>query len=65
VDKSGAGLVAEPGNPAAIQQAITKLRDDEGLRIAMGSQARDTAAEHIRERIASRVATAIQDLTSP
>lgn len=40
------GLVVPPGNPAAIAESIARLRRDEGLRLSMGTRARERIQTH-------------------
>lgn len=57
-------LLVEPGNVEELKAAITRLIENEGLREALGSRARETAErEHTWIRNAKRVVDAYKSLT--
>jgi len=53
---AGAGLTIEPGNPAALLEAVDRLRDDPELRAELGRSGREAAErEFNREEAADRM----------
>ncbi|MBI4184332.1 MAG: glycosyltransferase family 4 protein [Proteobacteria bacterium] len=50
IEAEGVGLSVTPGDPAALAQAVTTLRDQETMRRRYARNARSMAPEHSRER---------------
>jgi glycosyltransferase involved in cell wall biosynthesis len=56
VETAGCGIVAEPGNPDALEAAVEKLAADPARAQSMGRRGRDYVVEHYdREKIAQRL----------
>ncbi len=55
IEEAGAGLFVEPGDSAALADAIASLRRDPGLRARLGERGRSYAVSHLsRERTAEQ-----------
>jgi len=50
IQRSGSGVVAEPGNPEAMAEAILRLYNDPGVREVMGRKGREYAVAHFDRR---------------
>jgi glycosyltransferase involved in cell wall biosynthesis len=56
VETAGCGIVAEPGDPAALEAAVKKLAADPTSAKAMGRRGREYVVEHFdRQKIAQRL----------
>ena len=57
-------LVCEPGQPLRLAEALSRVVDDESLRLALGREARATAERHFDwNRVARRIAALFHDVT--
>jgi colanic acid biosynthesis glycosyl transferase WcaI len=66
VERSGGGLVIPPEDAGALLGAVARLREDAGLREAMGRRGRAFVhAEHLRPRLAERFAGILHDSMAP
>jgi glycosyltransferase involved in cell wall biosynthesis len=62
VETAGCGIVAEPGDPAALEAAVEKLAADPKGAEAMGRRGREYVVEHYdREKIALRLRGLLHD----
>ena len=55
VAEGGTGLLVEPGDPAALAEALTRLAEDGTLRARMGARGRERAAGYAWDAIVPRV----------
>jgi colanic acid biosynthesis glycosyl transferase WcaI len=66
LEAARAGLVIEPENPAALCEAITKLRTHEYLRESFGQNGREYIIQNLsRERTAAEYLEVLQELMQP
>lgn len=61
VETEGFGVNVEPGDPAALADAIEALRDDPAVRAAMGARGRAAAAEQFDRPVSYRRIIAMAD----
>ena len=66
IEAAGCGLVAEPEDARAVQEAVTRLAGDPSLARQMGRQGRQYVLEHFdRKDIAKRLAALLQETARP
>jgi len=66
VTAAGCGLIAEPGNPEALEAAVRTLAGNPEMRSAMGRSGREYVVENFnRARIAVRLRRLLVDCVEP
>jgi glycosyltransferase involved in cell wall biosynthesis len=61
VEKAGAGLFAQPGDPEALAEAIREIADNPGLGRQIGLNGRSYVEEHFdRAELAEKLATLME-----
>jgi len=61
VEHTGAGVLYDPGDPAALAAALGGLLGDPARRAALSDRALDAAGDFTRMRMAERVEAALEE----